>query len=73
LGDGDQKDRPENLCVDVKDGLPHCMDMVTPGIVIQRIDSYFQGGAVRYLTAEQSAHAQAAVGSEDQIMAGDVS
>jgi ADP-heptose:LPS heptosyltransferase len=50
LGDGDEKDRPENLCVDVVGSLPHCMDMITADDVIRRIDQYFAGGAVRYLS-----------------------
>ena len=69
LGDGDEKDRPENLCVDVveKKGiipkgserfLPKCMDMITAHQVIDRIDLYFQGGAIRYLTKEESQAAQ---------------
>jgi ADP-heptose:LPS heptosyltransferase len=55
LGDGDQKDRPENLCVDVVGGLPHCMHMITANEVIRRIETYFVGGAISYLNAEQNA------------------
>lgn len=29
LGDGDEKDRPEQLCVDVVGGMPHCMHLIT--------------------------------------------
>ena len=53
LGDGDEKDRPENLCVDVVGKLPHCMDMIKPADVIRRIETYFEGGVVRYLDASQ--------------------
>ena len=53
LGDGDAKDRPENLCVDVVKNLPRCMDMITAQDVIRRIEMYFNGGAVSYLTPEQ--------------------
>jgi len=49
LGDGDEKDNPENLCVDVLKGLPRCMDMIKAEYVIQRIEMYFEGGAVQYL------------------------
>ena len=38
LGDGDDKDRPENLCVDVVGSLPRCMDMITADEVIRRIE-----------------------------------
>jgi ADP-heptose:LPS heptosyltransferase len=30
LGDGDEKDEPQHLCVDVVNNLPRCMDMITP-------------------------------------------
>ena len=55
LGDGDTKDEAENLCVDVVGSLPRCMDMITADEAIRRIESYFIGGAVDYLTAEQAA------------------
>ncbi len=55
LGDGDAKDRPENLCVDVVDGLPRCMDMITAAEVCRRIELYFCGGVCQYLTSEQAA------------------
>jgi ADP-heptose:LPS heptosyltransferase len=53
LGDGDEKDRPENLCVDVVGGLPRCMDMATVDDVVHRLEGYFAGGAIAYLTAPQ--------------------
>jgi ADP-heptose:LPS heptosyltransferase len=53
LGDGDEKDRPENLCVDVVRKLPRCLDMITTDHVIQRLEMYFDGGAVEYLTPLQ--------------------
>jgi ADP-heptose:LPS heptosyltransferase len=46
LGDGDVKDRPEELCVDPVGDLPRCMDMITAAEVIRRIEMYFQGGAL---------------------------
>jgi ADP-heptose:LPS heptosyltransferase len=46
LGDGDEKDRPDQLCVDVVGTLPRCMDMITADDVIRRIESYFIGGAL---------------------------
>ncbi len=54
LGDGDEKDRPENCCVDVVGNLPRCMDMITSEEVIRRIELYFQGGSVAYLSSQQS-------------------
>jgi ADP-heptose:LPS heptosyltransferase len=55
LGDGDEKDLSENLCVDVVEDLPHCMDMITAADVCRRIELYFNGGACQYLTATQTA------------------
>jgi hypothetical protein len=46
LGDGDSKDRPEELCVDPVGDLPRCMDMITSAEVIRRIELYFRGGAL---------------------------
>ena len=40
LGDNDIKDRPENLCVDVVNGLPRCMDIISTESVTSRIRSY---------------------------------
>ncbi len=57
LGDGDEKDRPDNLCVDVVGALPRCMDMITAGEVIHRIERYFEGGALEYLLTAQVAAA----------------
>jgi ADP-heptose:LPS heptosyltransferase len=44
LGDGDERDKPENLCVDVVGDLPRCMDMITATDVIRRIETYFKVG-----------------------------
>jgi ADP-heptose:LPS heptosyltransferase len=46
LGDGDSKDRPEELCVDVVGALPRCMDMITAEDAIRHIELYFEGGAI---------------------------
>lgn len=48
LGDGDEKDRPENLCMDVVGHLPRCMDMISAEEVIRRIELYYTGGALAY-------------------------
>ena len=45
LGDGDEKDHPDQLCVNVVDRrLPRCMDMISAREVIERIELYFDGG-----------------------------
>jgi len=52
LGDHHEKDSPELLCEDVVDGpLPRCMDMIKADDVIRRIELYFEGGAISYLSA----------------------
>ena len=56
LGDGDCKDEPNELCVDVVGGLPRCMDLITADEVIGRIETYFRGGALQFLcSATQTA------------------
>jgi ADP-heptose:LPS heptosyltransferase len=52
LGDGDTKDRPEDLCVNVVGDLPKCMDMISADEVIRRIELYFTGGVISYLGSE---------------------
>jgi hypothetical protein len=61
LGDGDSKDQPENLCVDVVKELPRCMDMITPDEVVRRIESYFGGGALAWPTRDQRSITDAAL------------
>ncbi len=53
-GDGDFRDEPGQLCLDVSNGLPRCMEMVTPEMVAERIGVYFAGGAARYLTGDEA-------------------
>jgi ADP-heptose:LPS heptosyltransferase len=59
LGDGDEKDLPENRCADVVGHLPRCMDLITAADVIRAIDVYFQGGVVSYLEPERKWAAEA--------------
>lgn len=61
LGDGDAKDNAANLCVDVVHGLPHCMDMIRSHDVIQRIQMYFDGGVLSFLTEAQALKANRAL------------
>lgn len=63
LGDGDARDRPENLCVTPAGSLPRCMDMITAAEVIRRIETYFQGGALAYLNRPQAKLAAKAAGA----------
>lgn len=53
LGDHDELDAPRNLCVDVARSLPRCMDLIPAREVIRRIEIYFDGGAVRFLSPAQ--------------------
>lgn len=55
LGDGDQKDHPNELCVDVVGTLPRCMDMITADEVIRRVELYYAGGLLQYLPAPMPA------------------
>jgi len=54
MGDGTERDGTNALCVQVTDGLPRCMDMITSAEVIRRIELYFNGGTVTYLSAAQA-------------------
>jgi len=47
-GDGDEKDRPERLCVDVVEGLPRCLHLITAADVIRAIERYYEGGVLAY-------------------------
>jgi ADP-heptose:LPS heptosyltransferase len=58
LGDGDERDSPENLCTQVVGDLPRCMEMISPEEIIRRIELYFNGGAVRPLTPSQASAAR---------------
>jgi len=80
LGDGDDKDKPENLCIDVveKKGkiangserfLPKCMDLITVDMVIARIQLYFDGGVISFLNKEQSEVAKKALEKQNQELA----
>lgn len=52
LGDGDERDQADSLCEKVVKGLPACMDMITPAEVIRRIELYYMGGVLTYLSAD---------------------
>ncbi|WP_081887579.1 glycosyltransferase family 9 protein [Verrucomicrobium sp. BvORR034] len=55
LNDGDEKDLPQNLCLDVVGNLPRCMDIITPEQAVAQIESYFHaGGPWRYLTPDEA-------------------
>lgn len=55
LGDGDERDAPDQLCTQVDGDLPRCMAMISPEEVVRRIELYFEGGGIQPLTASQAA------------------
>lgn len=61
LGDGDERDRSDHLCLDVVGDLPRCMDLISSAEVIRRIDTYFKGGALRPLPRIKKTAADRAV------------
>ncbi len=65
LGDGNKRDRPGRRCQNVSNELPRCMDMITAEDVIRRIETYFLGGALRYLTPKQNRAAALGVSRSD--------
>ena len=60
LRDGDSRDLPGRLCTDVRNGLPHCMSLITPEEVVRRIEVYFRGGARKYLSQKQASASERA-------------
>ena len=61
LGDGERLDDAKQLCLQVIGGLPRCMDMITAGEVIRRIELYLAGGSCRALRRTDLAAARRAV------------
>jgi len=53
LGDGDPRDDDSHLCLQVVGKQPKCLDMISAREVIRRIETYFEGGSVRPLSAAQ--------------------
>jgi putative component of toxin-antitoxin plasmid stabilization module len=53
LGDASHCNRRKRLCVDVVNGLPRCMHMITPEEVIRRVEFYYEGGRLRWLRPAQ--------------------
>lgn len=58
LRDGDERDDHGHRCVDVVDNLPRCMDMISATEVIRRIETYYEGGALRFLSGRRWAAAE---------------
>jgi len=46
LGDGDYRDKNQYLCVDVVNGLPRCMDMISVQHVIHAVEMYVRQNTV---------------------------
>lgn len=58
-GDGDERDAPDRLCINVAGTLPRCMDLISSGEVIRRVELYLASGAVRELTPAEQRQARA--------------
>ena len=54
IGDGDEKDKPQNLCTNLSGSMPRCMDLITSDDVIRRISTYYEGGVLAYRQAARS-------------------
>ena len=54
VGDGDEKDKPQNLCTNLSGSLPRCMDLITSDEVIRRISIYYEGGVLAYRHTSRS-------------------
>ena len=55
LGDGDEKDQPHHLCVDVVKNLPRCMHLISPERVGQAIGLFLEKSPLRYLSPREAA------------------
>ncbi len=53
LHDGDRRDRPGRLCHNLVNGLPRCLDLITPAEVIRRVELYYKGGVLKYFSPSQ--------------------
>lgn len=53
LHDGSENDHDYNLCVDVVNDLPRCLDMIDNQEVIRRIEFYYKGGSLNYIGENQ--------------------
>jgi ADP-heptose:LPS heptosyltransferase len=60
-GEGEGPDHTACLCEDVVRGLPRCMDMIGADEVVRRIELYYRGGLLRYLSPAQRAAAKVGV------------
>ncbi len=54
LGDGDERDHPERLCLASEGSVPRCLSLITPEEVIRRIQLYLDGGTAQPLTTSQA-------------------
>ena len=61
LGDGSEKDLPRNLCLNVVQGMPRCMHMISAEDVIRGVQMYFVGGRLAWLTEQDFCAAQPTV------------
>lgn len=61
LGDGESADAPDELCHNVIEDLPACMDLITADEVIRRLETFFRGGANAYLRPIEFAAARRAM------------
>jgi ADP-heptose:LPS heptosyltransferase len=50
LGDGDEKDEPRHLCVDIVRNLPRCMDLIEPRHVVEKVEFCRTASPGRYLS-----------------------
>jgi Mannosyltransferase putative/Glycosyltransferase family 9 (heptosyltransferase) len=54
LRDGDHRDQGKNLCQNLVGRLPRCLDLIRPEEVVCRIETYFNGRRLSYLTPSEN-------------------
>ncbi len=67
LGDGLEFDKVEHLCVDPVGNIPRCMDIISSNQVKRRIELYFQGGALDYLTPQNYASSRVEINYSEAL------
>lgn len=58
LGDGQEFDEPRSLCLDARNAVPRCMELIRPETVVAAVEGYFTDGMHRFLRPGEAAAAR---------------
>lgn len=48
-------DRPDNLCADIRNAVPRCMELIRPETVVAAVEGFFSDGTHRFLRPAEAA------------------